>query len=121
LITENDGDFKDHLDRYKYAERYDGVDAIEHRSKAEHFLAKLEARLKKHPFLFGDQITLADIAIYPFIRQFANAGREWFDAAPYPALRAWLESHLSSERFKQSMKKYKTWQHSTPGVLFPKA
>ncbi|HIA03951.1 MAG TPA: glutathione S-transferase [Myxococcales bacterium] len=121
LIAENDGDFKTHLDRYKYANRYEGVDAIEHRDQAEHFLAALEKRLNNNPFLFGDRITLADIAIYPFIRQFANTDRAWFDAAPCPALQAWLDARLDSELFKRSMKKFSVWQPSTVGIVFPDA
>ena len=80
LIAMNDGDFKHHLDRYKYANRYDGADPEVHRRGAEIFLSQLETRLQSQDALFGARWCLADAAIGPFVRQFANADRAWFDA-----------------------------------------
>ena len=84
LVAENDGPFKFNLDRYKYPDRYDNVDGLEHRSAAEDFLRQLEDRLSASPFLQGPSFGWSDAAILPFIRQFANTDREWFDGAPYP-------------------------------------
>ena len=96
LIAEADGDFKDSLDRYKYPNRYDGVDAVEYRTRGETFLMKLDDRLKGSTYLFGERLCLADVAIAPFVRQFANTDRVWFDATPYAALQRWLSAFLDS-------------------------
>jgi glutathione S-transferase len=75
LIAENDGPFKDHLDRYKYAPRYDNADPVSHRAEAEKFLCALDERMKNCAYIFGNRPALADYAIAPFIRQFANTDR----------------------------------------------
>ncbi len=106
LIAANDGEFKHHLDRYKYATRYEGAVSEEHRAEASRHLDALEARLSQTPQLFGDQATLADIAIFPFIRQFANTDRDWFNAQAWPGVQRWLAGHLASERFGRVMRKY---------------
>ena len=74
LISRNDGPFKDHLDRYKYSTRYQDTDPIVHREQGVQFLEILNGRLAASTFLFGDHISLADIAIFPFVRQFAKSG-----------------------------------------------
>ncbi len=114
LIHRNDGEFKFHLDRYKYASRYDetakrGDTDLSHRTQAEAFIADYETRLKKHPYLLGDQQTIADIAIFPFMRQFGNTDMNWWNSANYPATRDWLSRHVESELFKSIMTKYPLW------------
>jgi glutathione S-transferase len=110
LIEEADGDFKENLDRYKYANRYENVDPIQQRTDAEKFLTLLEGRLANSAYLFGNKPALADYAIAPFIRQFANTDRDWFDGAPYPHLQKWLEAFLTTEPFTQVMSKFPAWQ-----------
>ncbi|MHC4822992.1 MAG: glutathione S-transferase [Planctomycetota bacterium] len=112
LIHRNDGDFKFHLDRYKYATRYEDVDAEEHRAAASVILRDLETRLKDSPFLTGSAFTMADAAIAPFVRQFAFADRTWFDAQDWPQLGAWLDTFLSSSRFQGIMRKFPVWNLS---------
>ena len=119
IIEACDGDFKHHLDRYKYASRYEGAVAEEHRCAAEVYLADLEARLDETAFLFGARATLADYAIMPFIRQFANTNHGWFEAAPYPALQAWLSGLLKADIFTGVMGKYAQWHEGDAPVLFP--
>jgi glutathione S-transferase len=119
LIGANDGDFKAHLDRYKYATRFDGVDPLEHRQAAEVFLARLNQQLESRTFLFGARPCLADMAIAPFIRQFASADRDWFDSTPYPNLQTWLKAFLASKVFTQCMKKHKQWHSGDRPILFP--
>ncbi|WP_286829027.1 MULTISPECIES: glutathione S-transferase [Kordiimonas] len=119
LIAGCDGDFKHHLDRYKYATRYEDVDPLEHRQAAEVFLAKLEARLQDTGWLFGGRACLADYAVLPFMRQFASVDRVWFDSAPYPALRAWLKAFMDGDFFKSVMKKYPQWQPGDAEADFP--
>jgi glutathione S-transferase len=119
LVDRNDQDFKTHLDRYKYATRYEDADPLEHRTQAERFLAELESRLESNPYLFGRKVSFADVAIGPFIRQFANADKAWFDSTPYTHLRRWLDSFVSSERFLGSMKKYPQWHEGDAVKWFP--
>lgn len=121
LIDRNDHEFKHHLDRYKYANRYEGAVATEHRTAAESFLQTLDARLTTQPFLSGESRGFLDAAIVPFIRQFANTDRTWFDAAPYPALQAWMTRELAAPSFTEVMVKYSQWSGEGAGVRFPPA
>ncbi|WP_209349412.1 glutathione S-transferase [Pontixanthobacter sp. CEM42] len=109
LIAMIDGPFKHHLDRYKYSTRHD-TDPEEHRAGAFAILEQLEARLEGRKCLCGDTRSMADIATFPFIRQFANTDREWFDAQPLPNLQRWLAEHLDSPLFKQIMVKHDKWK-----------
>jgi len=106
LIAANDGPFKHHLDRYKYDTRYEEAVASEHRTAASAYLQDLEDRLDRSDQLLGDAPSLADIALFPFVRQFANTDRDWFDAQPWPNLQRWLNGHLQSARFERIMQKH---------------
>lgn len=121
LVVECDGPFKRALDRYKYPNRYEdeGIVREEQRSLGLTFLETLNARLTRRKHLFGDRVSYADIAIFPFIRQFANTDRAWFDALDLPHLQAWLAAHLDSDLFKQVMPKYKQWQTGDAEPVFP--
>jgi glutathione S-transferase len=105
LIEENDSSFKRALDRYKYAVRFPEHPQESYRAEGELFLAKLEQRLQQHAYLFGDAPCMADIAIFPFIRQFAGVNSVWFEIAPYPCLRAWLNRLVTGELFLRVMEK----------------
>ncbi|MCF6444507.1 glutathione S-transferase [Nereida sp. MMG025] len=118
LIAQNDGPFKAALDRTKYGTRYPDCDPMEERAKAKAILMTLEPRLAGG-WLFGDAPKLADYAILPFIRQFANSDRAWFDAQDWPHLRAWLDHFLDSALFDGIMRKYPKWEDGTPEVPFP--
>ena len=117
LIERNDGEFKSHLDRYKYSTRYEGTNPQEHRNAAEQFLTELNSQLTTQKYLAGDHASLVDVALFPFIRQFANTDREWFDGLQYEPLQNWLKGFLSSERFAQSMRKFPPWQPDDPQTL----
>ncbi len=121
LIAENDGPFKHHLDRYKYASRYDDVDPVEHRIAGMAFLQKLEARLESTPYLSGESRGFADIAIFPFVRQFRIPDMDWFDAAPLPNLQKWLSGLTGSALFMSVMKKYPIWKESGEEFLVPES
>jgi len=110
LIGRCEVEFKPHLDRYKYANRYHGVNPIDHRTKAEDFIAELDNRLRNGIWLFGSRPALADYAIAPFIRQFANTDVAWFSQAPYPYLHKWLNQILVSEPFLSIMEKLPVWK-----------
>lgn len=120
LIAECDGSFKHNLDRYKYATRYGPeTDPLHHRTEGAVFLQDLDARLARHAHLFGARPSLADFAIFPFVRQFANTDNAWFDAQPLAPLRAWLAGHLNSEIFRSVMTKWPVWQPGDAEPLFP--
>ncbi|MAK62875.1 MAG: glutathione S-transferase [Ponticaulis sp.] len=119
LIERNDGPFKHHLDRYKYASRYEGADALEHRAAGEAILADLNERLKVSGFLGGEDFSFLDAAIAPFVRQFRIPDKEWFDAQNWPHLHAWLFAFMESERFAIVMKKYQVWDGVSDEDVFP--
>lgn len=105
LIAENDTGFKTDLDHYKYAVRHPEFTQAEYRARGEVFLNKLEGLLSDRDFLVTDHLTLADIALAPFVRQFCGVDPDGFWQAPYPRLQAWLAGFLESGLFKQAMKK----------------
>jgi glutathione S-transferase len=117
LITMNDGPFKHNLDRYKYPERY-GSDAVAHRSGGLECLRELDARLADKGQLCGPMPGLADMAIMPFVRQFAAIDRAWFDTQPLPDLHAWLKGHLSSDTFAAIMVRFRRWKVGDHPTLF---
>ena len=120
LIALNDGPFKEHLDRYKYATRYEeGTDPVYHRNEGIKLLSLLNSRLGRQLHLFGNRPALADYAIFPFVRQFANTDRDWFDSQPLPILQTWLEGYLKSPLFEDIMIKWPVWSPSDKDTLFP--
>jgi len=119
LIENNDGEFKFYLDRYKYADRYPEHTELHYRQQGEKTLAKLESLLNNNGCLLGANWTLADIAVLPFIRQFAFVDKDWFDQSPYPAVRHWLDDFLKSDLFKRIMLKYPQWHEGDDATLFP--
>lgn len=110
LITLNDNDFKRYLDHYKYADRFPEQPMEYYREQGEVFLQQLETRLSKNPFLLGDSLSMADMAIVPFIRQFAFVDKPWFDRSPYRQLQDWLENILASDLFNKVMIKQSQWK-----------
>ncbi len=118
LIAANDGPFKHHLDRAKYPGRYDEDGATDHRAAALAHLAPLEARLADRRFLTGDTCALTDIALFPFIRQFAAIDPAWFAAQPLPHLQEWLRGLLASDLFVSVMPKFAPWKEGNPTVAF---
>ncbi|MGH8389577.1 MAG: glutathione S-transferase [Pseudomonas sp.] len=105
LIKENDQTFKVHLNRYKYAERYPEQPMEAYRAEGELWLRKLEELLVDREYLLADHPSLADVALMPFIRQFAHVDREWFAQTPYRRLQGWLQRFLDSDLFTSIMKK----------------
>ena len=120
LITRNDEEFKANLDRYKYPNRFDeDYDGKIYRDAAVSFLETLEQRLTNHPNLSGDAVGYCDLAIFPFIRQFANIDREWFDSLGLTRLHQWLHNHLQSQLFLSVMPKLKQWFDGDSPIIFP--
>lgn len=110
LIEKNDTIFKPQLDRYKYPNRYKDEDCTNARENGMQFLKELDKRITVNGYISGDKITLADIAIFPFIRQFAHVDKNWFYQQNIPALHNWLKTRLESGLFKTIMKKHPVWE-----------
>jgi len=122
LVQENDFVFKQHLDRYKYADRYPEHSQSYYRDQCEVTLAKLDRLLQQNGgFLATNQLSIADMAIFPFIRQCAHVDRDWFYATGYKALQQWLDERIASDLFQSIMQKYPKWQSEDPVTLFPAA
>ena len=118
LVAQNDNEFKQWLDRYKYADRHVEMTQTEYRQKGEIFLQDLEALLTKNTYLLGNSVTVADIAIMPFVRQFAHVDRDIFYSLPYPKLQLWLQHWLEHPLFVQAMTKFQPWQEDDEVVVF---
>lgn len=112
-VDRNDNEFKFHLDRYKYPNRYENVDSLEQRSMAKAYLDDLDQ------FLSNEISHSLSDALFPFVRQFANHDREWFDAQNWEHLHDWLANNLSSKEFALCMKKYPQWCEGDELVTFP--
>ena len=128
LIATNDGPFKQQLDRYKYPSRYrhehSGDDmqfALAHRDSAARWLMELDTLLARHDWLLGPAASLADMALLPFARQFAQTDGAWFNVQPWPRLRAWLMRWQSGALFQGVMEKYPPWQPGQAVIAFPAA
>ena len=118
-ISACDGDFKHWLDRYKYSERYPEHTAEDYRQKAETFVQKLEDWLSVSDWVGGDAANAVDVALFPFIRQFAGVDPSWWQNAPYPRIRRWLENWLNGALFSVIMVKYSRWEPGQAGERFP--
>jgi len=118
LIDLNDNQFKPHLDHYKYADRFPENSKENYRKQAEQFLKLLEQRLTQNRYLISDKISLADMAIFPFIRQCAFVDKKWFNQTPYLKLQDWLDEMLASDLFHEVMEKYSCWKLEKGKVIF---
>ena len=119
LIEQNDNAFKYWLDRYKYADRHVEMTQAEYRQRGEGFLQVLESLLESRAYLLGDDPTIADIGVMPFVRQFAHVDRDVFSQLPYPNLQRWLQGWLAHPLFLQTMIKLPVWQEGDEVVVFP--
>jgi glutathione S-transferase len=116
LIRRSDRDFKPLLDRYKYADRHPELSQLEHRQRAQVFVAELDCLLAGQPFLSGHCRRLTDVAIFPFIRQFAGVDAAWFEHCEYAALRQWLQTMLADDLFQRVMRKHPFWRPGDAAV-----
>ena len=119
LIVQNDEPFKAALDRFKYPHRYELENGAQHRDEGLAIVAQLNTRLCETAFLSGETRGITDIAIIPFIRQFAATDQAWFDAQPLPHIHRWLGQHLSSELFASIMLRYPQWKSGDVATVFP--
>jgi len=122
-ISECDGAFKGWLDKYKYADRHPERTPSYYRQQAESFIASLDESLNNHRFIAGSQACLGDVAIFPFVRQFAAVDPQWWTSNPYEQTRVWLQHWLEGDLFHTAMKKTRPWTAESPAsadaVWFP--
>lgn len=118
LINEFDDCFKLCLEQYKCAKRYRENNIAQTREACERYIYQLEQRLTKYLFLMSNKESLADIALMPFIRQFARVERQWYLQSPYPKVRQWLNHYLQSPMFTKVMAKHPLWLDNHEAVLF---
>ena len=119
LVTRFDEGFKPQLDRYKYPGRYASAIVQNHREEGAIYLKQLEEQLSAdHSKLFGKRVSLADMAIASFVRQFALTDKNWFDAQPWPKLQAWLAAFDGSDSYAQIMQKFPPWVAGSVGICF---
>ena len=120
LIKKFDDKFKHHLDRYKYATRYENSDSDFHRTECLKILIDLEAITSESDWIFGEELNKLDISIFPFIRQFRIANPKWFDSLlEISKIKKILNNYLNSEEFKKIMLKYDEWKSGSDPVYFP--
>lgn len=119
LVAQCDGEFKFNLDRYKYPNRYDLSDDTLYRDQGALFLQDLNTRLSVHTHVMGTAPCLADMAMAPFVRQFAHTDPAWFARQPWPALQAWLQQFETSPLYRQIMAIYVPWELGHDPVWFP--
>lgn len=117
LIAANDGRFKHHLDRYKYPERHDS-DPVVHRAAGLAFLGEIEAALGGNAWLGGTAQRLTDAAIMPFVRQFAETDRAWFDAQPLTGVQRWLAASMALPGFEAALVRHPFWRPGDAPVWF---
>ena len=119
IIHQNDNSFKPWLDRYKYHVGYPEQSQAYYQDRCGEFLEVLESRLSGHQFLLGEEQRLADIAVFPFVRQFAFVDRQSFDQSGFRELQRWFSYWLTSGLFNSIMHKYPPWHDRQEKVLFP--
>ncbi len=122
LIDLNDGEFKYYLDRYKYHVGYPQHPQHYYRDRAVDFLQRLESCLECNASLVlasSQHLSLLDIAIFPFIRQFANVDSDWFEHSDFKRLQQWRTRIEDSSLFQQCMQKYVLWQEGQLPIIFP--
>ena len=117
LIERNDNKFKRALDRYKYPNRYPNENCKGARETCTEILNDLNNRLKKHKNILSNTVSMADIALLPFIRQCALVDTEWFYNLHMPRLHDWLQRHLDSTIFKSIMIKSTVWTRGGKSTL----
>ena len=118
-VSECDGTFKFHLDRYKYPNRFDLSEGADHRAQGAVFLDSLNERLCHSSHVIGNSESMADMAIAPFVRQFAHTDAAWFTRQSWPALQTWLVNFETSNAYQQVMRAHAAWVPGQLPMLFP--
>ncbi len=116
LVETNDFSFKDDLDQYKYADRFPEHSEESYRKACEEFIEELEDMLLENRYLLASQLSIADIAVFPFIRQFSLVDKTWFEQSPYPKVQQWLAKLIDTELFQQVFLKHENWKNTDPVI-----
>ncbi len=116
LVETNDFSFKEDLDHYKYADRFPEHSEQHYRAACEEFIEELEEMLGENKYLLARQLTLADIAVFPFVRQFSLVDKTWFEQSPYPNVRRWLDNLINGELFQRAFQKHVLWEENAAAV-----
>ena len=116
LIDENDDSFKLIIDHYKYSDRFPERSKLDYRRQGEGFLERLEHQLDNQKYLLGNRITMVDIALFPFVRQFAMVDDQWFEQSPFAKLRGWLQEFKACSLFSHTMAKLQPWSEGDPAL-----
>lgn len=116
LIETNDFSFKEDLDHYKYADRHPEHSEAHYRKSCEVFIEELEDMLSENSYLLADELSLADIGVFPFVRQFSLVDKDWFEQAPYPRVRQWLNKLINTKLFNDVFQKHELWQENAPAI-----
>ena len=120
LVNENDGPFKHHLDRFKYTDRYPGELKDTHRAAGLSILRSWNQRVATNGWLLSDELSLADAALWPFVRQWRTADPQGFDADnSLQELRQWLNRFLEDPRFERLMQRADPWDVGGQQHQFP--
>ena len=119
LIAANDGPFKHALDRYKYPHRYGLEDGTAYRESGLEHLTNLDTMLAKQDYLSGARRGFTDIALFPFVRQFAATDQPWFESTALSSLKRWLAQLVESELFANIMGRYPQWTPGDAITVFP--
>lgn len=118
-LFQTDHRFKFWLDKYKYADRHPDFSQEYYRSQGERFLRRLESKLSKQAFLLGDEMSMADVLVFPFIRQFRGVDNTWFDQSQYTSVKLWLNQIIEDKTFEKVMIKLPPWQEGDEPRYFP--
>ncbi len=118
IVSQNDGAFKTALDRYKYSSRHGEEEGAQARETGSDFIRYLDLILAKKPYLKGDILGATDLAILPFIRQFAHVDQDWFYAQDWHNVIKWLDEFKNSELFKSIMVKQPLWQAGATSRIY---
>ena len=116
IIKTNDEEFKFCLDRYKYSDRYPEHSKDFYQKECEKYLMEYEKYLKTNMFLVSDKIQIVDIAIFPFIRQYAHINKLSFSKS-FTKLNIYLDRILDSKLFNSVMKKYPIWSLNSKKII----
>tara|TARA_X000000368_G_C23055728_1_gene723765 strand:- start:2086 stop:2688 length:603 start_codon:yes stop_codon:yes gene_type:complete len=120
LIKKFDDKFKFHLDRYKYATRYEDINFEVHRAKCLQILVELDKVISDDKWIFGYKLNKLDISILPFIRQFRIADTKWFDSQiEIKKVKRLLNNFLLSKLFIDIMHNYEVWNAKSKTAYFP--
>ena len=120
IIFENDNGFKYHLDRFKYSTRFNDKEEEYHFLEATKFIKKWNKKLTDSKWLFGDNPSIADWSIWPFVRQFKIACESKKKTNYFgDPIKEWLEIFETHEYFKKLMHKYNHWEPTTKKDYFP--